>query len=89
MARVLQAKGLAGKCVHLGYASRLTDELVSDLRDGSITALCVLGSRKIGATAVETAALMANGKTVAEKIAVPATFVTKDNVDTPECADLR
>ncbi len=79
-ALALKARGLSGK-VKL-VAVDASDSMVDDLRGGTISALVAQDPYRMGFTAVETLVNKLHGQTPPRRIDLPATLITKENLDT-------
>jgi ribose transport system substrate-binding protein len=85
-ALALKARGLAGK-VKL-VAVDASDSMVDDVRGGAIQALVAQDPYHMGFEAVETLVKKLQGQTPPPRIDLPATLITKANLDTPEIKKL-
>jgi len=85
-ALALKARALAGK-VKL-VAVDASDTMVEDLRNGAISALVAQDPYRMGFATVETLVNKLHGQTPPRQIDLPATLITKENLDTPEVQKL-
>ncbi len=86
MLLALQKAELAGKVHFIGFDS--SDKLVSAVSAGQIDALVLQDPMKMGYLAVKTLAAHLKKETVAARIDTGATLVDKDNLATPDVAEL-
>ncbi|HME07860.1 MAG TPA: substrate-binding domain-containing protein [Bryobacteraceae bacterium] len=85
-ALALKARGLSGK-VKL-VAVDASDSMVEDLRAGTISSLVAQDPYRMGFSAVETLVNKLRGQTPPRQIDLPATLITKVNLDSPEVQKL-
>ena len=85
-ALALKSRGLAGKVKCVGFDA--SDDLIADLKDGTIQALVVQDPFRMGFEAVKTLVDKLNGSTPPKQIDLPARVITKPDLDKPEVHDL-
>jgi ribose transport system substrate-binding protein len=85
-ALALKSRGLSGKVKCVGFDA--SDNLIDDLKDGSIQSLVVQDPFRMGFEAVKTLVDKLNGLTPAKQIDLPARVVTKPDLDKPEIHEL-
>ncbi len=86
MLTTLQRHNLAGKVKFVGFDA--SETLVAALKDGEIDALVVQNPAKMGYLGVKTAFDYLHGKEVTPVIDTGVALVTRENMDTPEMAEL-
>jgi len=86
MLRALQDGGLTGKVKFIGFDS--SEKLVEGLAKGHLDALVVQDPVRMGYLGVAKLVEYLQGKSVAKKIDVPATLVTKENLSETRIKDL-
>jgi ribose transport system substrate-binding protein len=86
MLLALRKAGAAGKVRFCGFDG--SDKLFAALREGHIDGLVLQNPLRMGYLAVTTMAALLGGKPVEKRIDTGAGLVTKENVDTPELAEL-
>jgi len=86
MLRVLQQNNWAGKVKFVGFDS--SPKLLDGLKSGEINGLIVQNPRKMGYEGVKTIVDAINKRTVSKRIDTGATFVTKENMESPDIAKL-
>ena len=89
MTRAIQAKGLSGKILHVGFGSGLPDSIVEAIDRGAMHGWVAQRPYLIGSKGVETAVDLLAGKTVPSNIEVPYSIVTKANLQDPQTQALR
>jgi ribose transport system substrate-binding protein len=85
-ALALKSRSLSGKVKCVGFDA--SDNLIDDLKDGTIQALVVQDPFRMGFEAVKTLVDKLNGITPPKQIDLPARVVTKPDLDKPEIHDL-
>ena len=85
-ALALKSRGLSGKVKCVGFDA--SDNLIADLKDGSIQALVVQDPFRMGFEAVKTLVDKLNGITPPKQIDLPARVVGRPDLDKPEIHDL-
>jgi ribose transport system substrate-binding protein len=85
-ALALKSRGLSGKVKCVGFDA--SDNLIDDLKEGSIQSLVVQDPFRMGFEAVKTLVDKLNGITPPKQIDLPARVVTKSDLDKPEVHDL-
>ncbi|WP_180542129.1 substrate-binding domain-containing protein [Nevskia soli] len=80
--QALKARRLSGKVKLVAFDS--SEGMIQDLEGGTISALIVQDPFTMGFKAVETLAQKFAGKTPEKKIDLPATVVTRDNMQQPQ-----
>ncbi len=86
MALALKSRGLSGKVKCVGFDA--SDNLIEDLKGGTIDSLVVQDPFKMGFEAVKTLVDKLNGTTPPKQIDLPARVVTKPDLDKPEVHEL-
>jgi len=86
MLRALQDGGLTGKIRFIGFDA--SQKLIEGIEKGQIDALIVQDPIRMGYLGVEKLVDHLNGKPVEKKIDVPATLVTKENLNQPRIKEL-
>lgn len=86
MLRALQDGGLTGKIRLIGFDA--SQKLIEGVQKGHIDALVVQDPVRMGYLGVEKLVEYLQGKTVEKKIDVPATLVTKANLELPSIKEL-
>ncbi len=81
-ALALKSRGLAGKIKYVAFDA--SEDLVQDLKDGSIDALLAQDPFRIGYEAVQTLVEKLNGKTPPKTIDLSAKVVTRADLERPE-----
>jgi ribose transport system substrate-binding protein len=84
--RALQASGLAGKVVFVGFDS--SPKLVQGLRDGHLQGLVLQNPAKMGYLGVKTIVAHLRGEPVEKLVDTGVVLATKDNMDTDEIRGL-
>ncbi len=84
--QAIKSRGLSGKIKFVGFDS--SDSLIEDLKGGVIDALVVQDPFKIGHEAVRTVVEKLNGQTPPKQIDLPATVITKADLEKPEIQNL-
>jgi ribose transport system substrate-binding protein len=85
-ALALKSRALSGKVKCVGFDA--SDDLIEDLKGGTIQALAVQDPFRMGFEAVKTLVDKLNGITPPKQIDLPARVVTKDDLDKPEVREL-
>jgi ribose transport system substrate-binding protein len=85
-ALALKSRGLSGKVKCVGFDA--SDNLIDDLKDGSIQSLVVQDPFRMGFEAVKTLVDKLNGITPPKQIDLPARVVTKPDLEKPEIHEL-
>ena len=85
-ALALKSRGLSGKVKCVGFDA--SDNLIDDLKDGSIQSLVVQDPFRMGFEAVKTLVDKLNGITPPKQIDLPARVVAKDDLEKPEIHEL-
>ena len=85
-ALALKSRSLSGKVKCVGFDA--SDDLIRDLKDGTLQALVVQDPFRMGFEAVKTLVDKLNGKTPPKQIDLPARVVTKEDLDKPEIHQL-
>jgi ribose transport system substrate-binding protein len=85
-ALALKSRGLSSKVKCVGFDA--SDDLIEDLKGGTIQALVVQDPFRMGFEAVKTLVDKLNGITPPKQIDLPASVVTKDDLDKPEVREL-
>ncbi len=84
MGRALKARGLTGRHVAIGFdGDRNLQELV---RDGTIQGIAVQNPRRMGRLGVQAALDALEGKALPRFIDTGVTWVTRENLDSPQAA---
>jgi ribose transport system substrate-binding protein len=86
MLLALQKVGLAGKVKFVGFDS--STKLIEGVRQGHIDGLVLQNPFKMGYLAVKTMSQHLKGETIEPRIDTGATFVTRQNLEQPEIAEL-
>lgn len=86
IAQALKSRGLSGKVKFVAFDS--SDNIIDDLKGGTIDAMVVQDPFKMGFEAVKTLVDKLNGQTPPKKIDLPARVVRRDDLDKPEIHDL-
>jgi ribose transport system substrate-binding protein len=86
MLLAIRKANLAGKVHFVGFDA--SDKLVRALREGGIDALVVQNPMNMGYLAVKTITDHLRGKPIDKRIDTGARVVTKDNVDSPDVAEV-
>jgi ribose transport system substrate-binding protein len=86
MLLALEKAGLAGKMKFVGFDS--STKLIEGVRQGHIDGLVLQNPFQMGYLAVKTMTQHLKGQNVEARIDTGATFVTKQNLDQPEIAEL-
>ncbi len=86
MLRALQDGGLTGKIRFIGFDS--SEKLIEGLEKGHLDALVVQDPVRMGYLGVEKLVDYLHGKPVEKKIDVPATLVTRENLEQPKIKEL-
>ncbi len=86
MILALRKAGLAGKIHMVGFDA--SDKLVQALKDGTVDALVLQNPFNIGYLAVKTMAQHLRGQPVEKRIDTGARLATRENLDSPEIAEL-
>ncbi|HET7545135.1 MAG TPA: substrate-binding domain-containing protein [Polyangiaceae bacterium] len=86
MLLALQKTGLAGKLHFIGFDS--SEKLIAAVNSGQIDALVLQDPLKMGYLAVKTMAAHLRGQAVEARIDTGATLVDRDNLKSPEIAEL-
>ncbi len=81
-AQALKSRGLAGKVKLVSFDA--SDDLIDDLKGGSIDALIAQDPFKMGFDSVRTITEVLDGKNPAKKIDLHAVVITKADIDKPE-----
>jgi ribose transport system substrate-binding protein len=81
-AQALKSRGLAGKIRLVAFDS--SDDLVDDLKDGSIDALIAQDPFKIGFEGVRAVTETLDGKNPPKQVDLSAVVITKADLDKPE-----
>jgi ribose transport system substrate-binding protein len=82
----IKSRGLAGKVKCVGFDG--SDNLIDDLKEGTIQSLVVQDPFRMGFEAVKTLVDKLNGITPPKQIDLPARVVTKADLDKPEIHEL-
>jgi len=82
IAQALKSRGLSGKVKFVAFDS--SDNMIDDLKGGTIDAMVVQDPFKMGFEAVKTLVDKLNGVTPPKKIDLPARVVHKSDLDKPE-----
>ena len=85
-ALALKSRGLSGRVKCIGFDA--SDNLIDDLKEGSIQALVVQDAFRMGFEAVKTLVDKLKGITPPKQIDLPARVVTKPDLDKPEIHEL-
>jgi ribose transport system substrate-binding protein len=85
-ALALKSRGLSGKVKCVGFDA--SDNLIDDLKDGSIQSLVVQDPFRMGFEAVKTLVDKLNGITPPKQIDLPARIVAKGDLEKPEIHEL-
>ena len=86
VALALKSRSLAGKVKFVAFDA--TDDLIADLKDGSIDAIVVQDPFKMGFEAVRTLVDKLHGATPPKRIDLPARVIRKADLDQPEVHEL-
>ena len=86
MMLALRSRGMLGKVTFIGFDS--SPELVESLKAGEIAALVLQNPIKMGYLAVQAAADALAGKKVEPRIDTGVAIITKENMGSPEHAEL-
>jgi ribose transport system substrate-binding protein len=82
----LKSRGMAGKVKYVAFDA--SEDLVQDLRDGTIDALVAQDPFRMGYQAVKTLVDKLNGVTPPKVIDLSATVITKADLEKPEIKTL-
>jgi ribose transport system substrate-binding protein len=85
-ALALKSRGLADKVKCVGFDA--SEDLIGDLKDGTVQVLIVQDAFRMGFEAVKTLVDKLNGTTPQKQIDLPARVVTKPDLDKPEIHEL-
>jgi ribose transport system substrate-binding protein len=85
-ALALKSRGLSGKVKCVGFDA--SEDLIGDLKDGTVQVLVVQDAFRMGFEAVKTLVDKLNGTTPPKQIDLPARVVTKPDLDKPEIHEL-
>ena len=85
-AQALKSRNLAGKVKFVAFDA--SDPIVEAMREGTIDALVAQDPFRMGHDAVQVLVDSLNGKTPAKKTDLPATVITKADLDKPEVKQL-
>jgi ribose transport system substrate-binding protein len=85
-ALALKSRGLAGRVKLVGFDA--SDDLIADLKDGTVDALVIQDPFRMGFEAVKSLVDKLNGATPPKQIDLPARVVNKADLDQPEIREL-
>jgi len=85
-ALALKSRGLSGKVKFVAFDA--SDDMIADLKDGTIDAMVVQNPFKMGFEAVKTLVDKLHGVTPPKQIDLPARVIHKADLDQPEVHDL-
>jgi ribose transport system substrate-binding protein len=89
MIKAIEAKGVAGKIVQVGFGTSLPAEVVAAIERGVMAGWVAQQPRLIGSKGVEAALELIAGKSLPGSVDVPYFVVTKANLQEPEILALR
>lgn len=86
MGRAIQQAGKAGQIVAIGFDGN--EDLQAFVRDGTLNGTLVQGSYQMGELGVQAVVELLTGASVEPQIDTGVVYVTKENIDAPEAANV-